>query len=169
MRTTHALVQTAQALLSDPDGRHWGYAISKMSGVRSGVLYPILARMLKADWATVEWEDDAAAEGRPPRRYYELTDLGRSQLGTLLAEAKVDPRFADLELDRALPALQRPVARRGWFSDIDPEEAPSETHQWQPCLQLDGWCPNFDVWFASKEECDDFIRRDILGQPMLPD
>jgi PadR family transcriptional regulator PadR len=38
MRKTHALIQVAIALLDDPTGRHWGYQLSKQSGVRSGVL-----------------------------------------------------------------------------------------------------------------------------------
>lgn len=61
------------------------------------------------------------------------------------------------------------IIPHGWFSDIDREEAPSGTHQWQPCLQLEGWCPSIDVWFESKEACDEFIRTEILGKPMLPD
>ena len=46
MRVTHALVQVAAALMGDASGRHWGYELSKSSGVRSGVMYPVLQRML---------------------------------------------------------------------------------------------------------------------------
>lgn len=95
MRKTHALVQVAVAMLDHPVERHWGYELSKRSGVRAGVLYPILHRLLEEGWLTDGWEDqDATAGRRPPRRYYELTDLGRRKLGALLADARLDPRFA---------------------------------------------------------------------------
>lgn len=85
------------ALLDDPDGRHWGYQLSKTSGVRSGVLYPILTRMLCEEWLTDGWEDPNTIAGkRPPRRYYELTDEGRLALGGVLQEARRDSRFVGL-------------------------------------------------------------------------
>lgn len=98
MRTTHALVQAAQALLADPDAKHWGYGLAKKAGIRSGVLYPILTRMLDEGWVTDGWEDPAATK-RAPRRFYELTDLGRTQLRDVLAEASTDPRFANFNLE----------------------------------------------------------------------
>jgi len=82
-------------LLSDPHRQHWGYDTSKKAGVRSGVLYPILSRMLGEGWVTDGWEDPGVTQ-RPPRRYYELTELGRVQLGVVLTEARTDPRFANL-------------------------------------------------------------------------
>lgn len=95
MRKTHALVQVAFALLDDPDGRHWGYDTSRKTGVRAGVLYPILARMLAKGWLTDGWEDPATiTDKRPPRRYYQLTECGRTELGAVLAEARRDARFA---------------------------------------------------------------------------
>jgi len=93
MRKTHALVQVAIALLDDPTGRHWGYELCKRSGVRSGVLYPMLTRMLGEDWVEDGWEDPTTIrEKRPPRRYYELTDKGRQALGAVLQEARRDAR-----------------------------------------------------------------------------
>lgn len=97
MRKTHALIQVAIALLDDPTGRHWGYELSKRSGVRSGVLYPMLTRMLGENWLTDGWEDPTTIQDkRPPRRYYELTDEGRVALGAVLEEARRDARFANL-------------------------------------------------------------------------
>jgi PadR family transcriptional regulator PadR len=93
---THALVQVALALMRDASGRHWGYELSKQSGVRSGVMYPILQRMLDEGWLEDGWEDrgEVGRAKRPPRRYYELTDEGKLALGALLAEAGCDARFA---------------------------------------------------------------------------
>jgi PadR family transcriptional regulator, regulatory protein PadR len=83
-RRTKALVEVAFAIMETPDERLWGYDLSKRSGVRSGVLYPMLARMLDDGWLTDGWEDPTnIAEKRPPRRYYELTDLGRLELAAL--------------------------------------------------------------------------------------
>lgn len=94
MRTTTALVQVAFALMQDPTSEHWGYQLSKQSGVRSGVLYPILTRMLEEGWLIDGWEDpDTITAKRPPRRYYTVTDEGRLQLGGVLQSAKSDSRF----------------------------------------------------------------------------
>jgi PadR family transcriptional regulator, regulatory protein PadR len=97
MRKTHALIQVALALMEDPTGRHWGYDLSRRAGVRSGVLYPILHRMLDEEWLEDGWEDPAQLGGkRPPRRYYELTDEGKIALGGVLQEARSDARFGSL-------------------------------------------------------------------------
>lgn len=95
MRKTHSLVQVATALMADPAGRHWGYDLSKRSGTRSGVLYPTLQRMLNEGWVQDGWEEQGEfqAKKRPPRRYYELTDKGKAELGALLIEARQDARF----------------------------------------------------------------------------
>lgn len=104
MRKTYALVQVALALMADPGGRHWGYELSKRSGVRSGVMYPILQRMLEERWLDDGWEEQfqAGTAKRPPRRYYVLTDEGKAALGAVIAEARTDTRFAPL---LARPAL----------------------------------------------------------------
>lgn len=96
MRLTYSLLQVALALSRDVVGNHWGYELSKASGVRSGVLYPILERMLKDDWLTDGWEDPPADSRRPKRRYYRLTDKGRDQIGALTQQAAVDARFASI-------------------------------------------------------------------------
>lgn len=97
MRKTHALVQVAMAMMADPMGRHWGYDLAKRAGVRSGVLYPMLTRMLDQNWLTDGWEDSSAIkEKRPPRRYYELTEKGRVELGAVLSNAQTDVRFRSL-------------------------------------------------------------------------
>jgi PadR family transcriptional regulator PadR len=84
-------------LMADPAGKHWGYELGKRAGVRSGVLYPMLTRMLEENWLTDGWEDPRTiVEKRPPRRYYELTDKGRLELGALLHDARFDVRFASM-------------------------------------------------------------------------
>ncbi|MGH9277441.1 MAG: PadR family transcriptional regulator [Acidimicrobiales bacterium] len=96
MRRTHAMVQVALALMEDPSAKHWGYDLSRRSGVRSGVLYPLLSRMLEAEWITDGWESGAEAVGRPARRYYTLTERGRREIGGVLDAARDERRFASL-------------------------------------------------------------------------
>ncbi len=97
MRKTQALAQVLLAFMDDPTGRHWGYDLSRRAGVRSGVLYPILHRMLDEGWLEDGWEDIAETRGgRPPRRYYELTPDGRAAVSELLREMQQDVRFAAL-------------------------------------------------------------------------
>ncbi len=98
MRKTYALIQVVLALLEDPGGRHWGYDLSKRAGVRSGVLYPILQRMLDEGWVTDGWETPSEIGGnrRPPRRYYELTGHGKIEIAAILNEARGDARFRSL-------------------------------------------------------------------------
>lgn len=98
MRLTHATVAVLAALTSEPGGRHWGYALSKKAGVRSGVLYPVLHRLLDEGWLVDGWEEmTGAGRQRPPRRYYELTDVGRHQMSAMLAKARQDNgRFSHL-------------------------------------------------------------------------
>jgi PadR family transcriptional regulator PadR len=94
MRKTYALVQLAIALMSDPAGKHWGYQLSKTSGIRSGVMYPLLSRLLEEGWLEDGWEESVSNKKRPPRRYYTLTDQGRIQLGAVVQQARTDRRFA---------------------------------------------------------------------------
>jgi PadR family transcriptional regulator, regulatory protein PadR len=106
VKRTHALLQVAATLMADSAGRHYGYEIYKETGLRSGVLYPILHRLLDEGWVTDGWEDPPATGRRqtPPRRYYELTDIGRRELGAMSAPVNTSTRRR--------PA-SRPVLRPG--------------------------------------------------------
>jgi PadR family transcriptional regulator PadR len=54
----------------------------------------MLQRMQADGWLSDGWEDPAESDGqRPARRYYELTDKGRLELGALIAAAAIDERF----------------------------------------------------------------------------
>lgn len=64
------------ALLVRSERWYHGYAISKQTGIASGTLYPILARLEKLRWLETHWEEPRMA-GRPPRHQYRLTPNGR--------------------------------------------------------------------------------------------
>jgi DNA-binding PadR family transcriptional regulator len=62
-------------LLAEPEAWHYGYALSRRTGLRSGTLYPILVRLAALGWLETRW-DPPAAPGRPPRHTYRLTAAG---------------------------------------------------------------------------------------------
>lgn len=49
---------------------------------QEGTLYPLLSRMRRDDLVDYEWQESDAG---PPRKYYRLTEHGRSALGELQA------------------------------------------------------------------------------------
>lgn len=53
----------------------------------------------------------------------------------------------------------------GWFASIDEESDPR--WPWQPCLQLPSSIGAMQIWFATEEECLDFIRTYILGKGII--
>lgn len=65
------------------DGATYGYALAErldelgLGRLKGGTLYPLLGRMEASGLVTVEWR---AGESGPGRKYYELTDAGRSEL-----------------------------------------------------------------------------------------
>jgi PadR family transcriptional regulator PadR len=92
------------ALMEDPQGHHWGYDLTKRAGIRSGVLYPTLRRMEAEGWLDDGWEDPETVSGRPPRRYYELTDEGRAALGGMIEQARREGKSARMRGGLALDA-----------------------------------------------------------------
>ncbi|MGH3694962.1 MAG: PadR family transcriptional regulator [Pseudonocardiaceae bacterium] len=77
LRPTLQTLQVLRALLDDPSGEHYGLEISKESGLPTGSIYPILARMEVSGLVTSAWEDiNEVAAKRRRRRYYRLTSDG---------------------------------------------------------------------------------------------
>jgi hypothetical protein len=63
------------AFLEQADQWKYGYDLSRITGLKSGTLYPILMRMAERKLLETEWE--AAAEaGKPPRHLYRFTPEG---------------------------------------------------------------------------------------------
>lgn len=77
-RAPNSSRQTRAVLAALADGsRGWrhGYEISKATGLKSGTLYPLLARLKDQGFLEARWEEPAAP-GRPPRHAYRLTLQG---------------------------------------------------------------------------------------------
>jgi DNA-binding PadR family transcriptional regulator len=75
----HATLAVLNALA---DGHRYGFDIIDRTGLPSGTVYPALGALSRRDLATSAWEDAAKAhaEGRPRRRYHEITREGTAAL-----------------------------------------------------------------------------------------
>ncbi|OFW03520.1 MAG: hypothetical protein A3H96_19960 [Acidobacteria bacterium RIFCSPLOWO2_02_FULL_67_36] len=64
-------------------GHRFGFDIMDVTGLPSGTIYPALRRLEALALVRSDWEPNhrAREEGRPRRRYYELTPAGRRRLG----------------------------------------------------------------------------------------
>lgn len=99
-----AAAKVLRAFLDDPARPCYGLELMRATGLPSGSLYPVLARLERAGWVRSSREQiDPAAEGRPARRYYELTPDGltaaRCELAAL-AEQLRPPRPAGIAVPR---------------------------------------------------------------------
>ncbi|MDH3733356.1 MAG: PadR family transcriptional regulator [Gemmatimonadota bacterium] len=64
------------------NGHRYGFDIMESTGLASGTVYPVLSRLERDGLARSSWEDEqrASAEGRPARRYYEVSGEGQAAL-----------------------------------------------------------------------------------------
>ena len=69
-------------------GYRFGFDVMEVTGLPSGTIYPALRRLEALGLVTSDWEKDVNArkEGRPRRRYYEVTAAGTRHLAE--AEAR---------------------------------------------------------------------------------
>ncbi len=86
-RLTKATVQILTALLESPLSWRYGYDLMKGSGLASGTLYPLLARLEDDGWLETRW-GESALPGRPPRHLYRLTASGRAEARAAVAGAR---------------------------------------------------------------------------------
>ena len=86
-RVTRPLLLVLDVLLGDPDGEHYGYGVTKATGLPGGTVQPILGRLEAEGWLTSRREDiDPHLEGRRPRRFYKFTPLGQREAAQLVQE-----------------------------------------------------------------------------------
>jgi PadR family transcriptional regulator, regulatory protein PadR len=77
-------VRVLRALAADPGRRRYGYDLGVEVGLRSGSLYPILARLSDRGLLEAGWE--SGNTGKPPRHMYRLTTAGQQALASLDTE-----------------------------------------------------------------------------------
>jgi len=82
VRSSKQTLKLLAALTAKAASWHYGYALSRETGLQSGTLYPILMRLEERGWLETQWETpQSLAEkrgGRPPRHMYRLTASGRA-------------------------------------------------------------------------------------------
>ncbi|HEX8693989.1 MAG TPA: PadR family transcriptional regulator [Longimicrobium sp.] len=96
---------TALVLRALAEGCRYGFDVMDATGLASGTVYPLLRRLEALGFVTADWEGEEAArrDGRPARRYYQLTAEGAAVLG----EAR--RKFAGLEHGLRAPSAPRPA------------------------------------------------------------
>lgn len=89
LRMTVQTQLVLRALLDRPTAQHYGLELCERTGLPSGTVYPIVARLEQVGWLESQWEDPEAhvAAGRPRRRYYRLTEDGAERGRVALAKA----------------------------------------------------------------------------------
>lgn len=89
-----------RALLQRPAEEQYGLEMCAETGLPSGTVYPIMARLEQIGWVESRWEDpnEHITQNRPRRRYYRLTDDGAEQARTTLARVYRPSRMLGLGL-----------------------------------------------------------------------
>jgi DNA-binding PadR family transcriptional regulator len=86
-RKPNSSVQTRDlliAMLQQPSAWHYGYELSKQTGLKSGTLYPLLIRLSDAGLLQSRWQEPERP-GKPPRHAYQLTTNGLALARSLAA------------------------------------------------------------------------------------
>jgi DNA-binding PadR family transcriptional regulator len=87
VRITTTVARVLRAFLEDPAQPQYGFELMRLTGLPSGTLYPILARLESAGWLASRREDiDPASASRPARRMYLISREGAQAARTELAE-----------------------------------------------------------------------------------
>jgi PadR family transcriptional regulator PadR len=90
-RISPQTLRVLERFIEHPAAWHYGYELSRETGLKSGTLYPILMRLAKFSFLETKWI--TTEDGVPPRHTYRLTPKGgellRSLAGAAFAAAKV--------------------------------------------------------------------------------
>lgn len=90
LRRSPQTLGVLSALLGRPQEWRYGYDLLRETGLKSGTLYPIFARLQVGGWLQHRWEKPAAP-GRPPRHLYRLTRQGKTAAREYCAGAQAQP------------------------------------------------------------------------------
>lgn len=90
LNSSRQTLAVLSALLAAAAEWHYGYDLSKATGLKSGTLYPILMRLEAHGWLEARWED-AQPNGKPPRHLYRLTAQGLQEAPAMLPSSNERP------------------------------------------------------------------------------
>jgi PadR family transcriptional regulator PadR len=79
-------IEVLRQLVQGAQDWHYGYDLSRSTGLKSGTLYPILIRLAERGWLETRWAEPERT-GRPARHLYRLTTDGMAAAATLTAAA----------------------------------------------------------------------------------
>jgi DNA-binding PadR family transcriptional regulator len=90
-------------------GYRYGFDVMDITGLPSGTVYPALRRMEDTGLVVSKWESEATAqrEGRPVRKYYEISTAGREALTEALKRYRYMERLLPAAASRKKPAPER--------------------------------------------------------------
>lgn len=97
VRITTTVARVLRTFLDDTSAPRYGFELMRLTGLPSGTLYPVLARLEVAGWLISEPEQiDPVTAGRPVRRVYRISPHGaqtaRTELAALSAELRPPPQ-----------------------------------------------------------------------------
>jgi PadR family transcriptional regulator, regulatory protein PadR len=99
---TPKMALVLKVFLEDTAQPRYGFELMKLTGMASGSLYPMLAKLETAGWLTRGKEDiDPHAAGRPPRMHYTIT-------GAAVSAARIQLAALSEQFRPPVPGRPRP-------------------------------------------------------------
>ncbi|HET9657412.1 MAG TPA: PadR family transcriptional regulator [Kineosporiaceae bacterium] len=107
LNPTPQVDKVLRVFLEAVDEPRYGYELMRRTGLKSGTLYPILARLEAQAVVEADWQPpDQTLPGRPPRRFYRLTGAGVATARQLVAEASQTRETASRSRRGLLPGVE---------------------------------------------------------------
>jgi len=104
---TPRMARVLKVFLEDPSQPRYGFELMRRTGLSSGTVYLMLARMEEAGLLTSGKEDiDPRSEGRPARRHYTIS-------GAAVAAVRVQLASLSEQYRPPVPAITRPRSQGG--------------------------------------------------------
>jgi DNA-binding PadR family transcriptional regulator len=85
IRMTTATLDVLEEFVFNANNELYGLRIAQTTGLLTGTVYPILARLEQIGWIESRWESDETQTRGPRRRFYRLTPSGLVNARTALA------------------------------------------------------------------------------------
>jgi DNA-binding PadR family transcriptional regulator len=94
-RLSPQTIRILERFLDSPRAWRYGYDLSRETGLKSGTLYPMLARL--AEYSLLETKWVTTEDGVPPRHTYRLTSKGVEFARRSLAEMRPLNKFRQVK------------------------------------------------------------------------